>query len=276
MRALEIGMKVISSREIALATEKEHGDIMKDIRNMCNQAEVVIHSRDISLEFDYQDVIVIESEYEVNLHHAKRNAKEYLLNEMASELLATGYDVKRRLAVLRLLKEMKDILDKKFIILQADKIIEESLFKLSEATNKLKNNSSCNIGKRKVYELLRLKGILDEHNKPNKEYIDKGYFKMMPYNKNSMAKYAVTTEEGLKWLNQELFPIESDVTGERFEKLENHIFLALEGIDAIGEVLLYNKGSIKTEEQNRVVTANLRVAMEKIKKCTQGVAVIKK
>jgi hypothetical protein len=163
----------------------------------------------------------------------------------------------------------------KYGITAAEEKTREIVFKLSEATGKLKENSSCRIGKYKIYETLRIKGILNEHNKPHHEYIDKGYFKMMPYNKNSMSRYVVTTEDGLKWLNQLLYPEQLDVVGDRLVKLENYIFLALEGIDAIGETILYNKGGVKTEEQNRLVTTNLRIVMEKIKKCTQGVAVIK-
>lgn len=45
-----------------------------------------------------------------DLGHAKRKAKEYLLNEMAAEVLNLGYDVKRRLKVLQLFKKMREAL----------------------------------------------------------------------------------------------------------------------------------------------------------------------
>lgn len=153
--------------------------------------------------------------------------------------------------------------------------VREIVFKLSEATGKLKENSSCKIGKRKIYEMLRLKGILNKYNKPLREYIDKGYFKLKYYYEDSYAKYPVATEDGMKWLNQMLYPELMDIENKKYEELSKNILLALEGIDAIGETILYSKGGVKTEEQNRIITANLRTVMEKIKKITQSVVVVK-
>lgn len=106
-------MKMVSSREIAEATSKSHDHVMRDIREMCEQAGVTIsllNSNQICVEFDTQEVIVFENEYEVDLGNAKRKAKEYLLNEMAAETLALGYDVIRRIKVLKLIREMREAL----------------------------------------------------------------------------------------------------------------------------------------------------------------------
>lgn len=106
-------MKTISSREIAGATDKNHDHVMRDIREMCEQAGVTISlllSNQIWFNSDIQEVIVIEHEYSVEFGHEGhiRKEKEYLLNEMAAELLATGYDVKRRLKVLQLVRKMRE------------------------------------------------------------------------------------------------------------------------------------------------------------------------
>lgn len=106
------GLQVISSRQIAEETGKMHKHVLADIINMCVRAEVKILSAEISTHDENQDVIVLEAQYETG-GAVSRKAKEFLLNEMAAELLATGYDVKRRLAVLRLIKKMKEALEQR-------------------------------------------------------------------------------------------------------------------------------------------------------------------
>ncbi len=100
------GMQVISSRQIAESTDKKHYDVLRDIRVMCEQTNTPIHQTQICVQFENQDVIVLENEYDLGYNN--RKGTEYFLNELAAELLATGYDVSRRLAVLRLIKQLKE------------------------------------------------------------------------------------------------------------------------------------------------------------------------
>ena len=87
---------------------------MADIDRMCEQAGIKIVIPENSRITDNEEVIVIKSEFEADLGlNRKRKFPEYLLNEMAAELLATGYDVKRRLAVLRLIRKMRLALESK-------------------------------------------------------------------------------------------------------------------------------------------------------------------
>lgn len=113
--------RLINSRTIAEVVEKNHHNVMADIRGMCEQAGVTIWksiSTEKSLEINTQEVtdtepVVIENVFYVEAGHTKRKTSEYLLNEMAAELLATGYDVKRRLKVLQLVKKLREEVEQK-------------------------------------------------------------------------------------------------------------------------------------------------------------------
>lgn len=74
----------MSSREIADLTGKQHKDVMADIRNMCKQLD--IQSADFSA--DYTD-------------SRGRSQPCFKLDRYHTEVLVTGYDVKRRAAVIK-------------------------------------------------------------------------------------------------------------------------------------------------------------------------------
>lgn len=74
----------MSSREIADLTGKQHKDVMADIRNMCKQLD--IQSADFSA--DYTD-------------SRGRSQPCFNLDRYHTEVLVTGYDVKRRAAVIK-------------------------------------------------------------------------------------------------------------------------------------------------------------------------------
>lgn len=76
--------KTMSSREIAELTGKQHKDVMADIRNMCEQLE--IQSADFSA--DYTDA-------------RGRRQPCFELDRYHTEVLVTGYDVRRRAAVIK-------------------------------------------------------------------------------------------------------------------------------------------------------------------------------
>ena len=98
----------------------------------------------------------------------------------------------------------------KYGITAAQQKDREVIFTLAETTTILKNNSECKIGRYKIYEELRQRGILDEYNKPFPEYVNKGYFKLIPYDNsnNKYTKHVVTTEKGSLWLNQTLYQVQ--------------------------------------------------------------------
>jgi len=96
--------ELTSSLELAKATGKNHGQVLIDIREMCRQTETKIGTFSGRATVNSQEVIVIESEYEIEIgQRAKRLSKEYLLNDMAVEVLALNYNFKRRTEVAKLL-----------------------------------------------------------------------------------------------------------------------------------------------------------------------------
>lgn len=74
----------MSSREIAALTGKQHKDVMADVRNMCDQLE--IQSADFSADY---------------IDGRGRTQPCYELDRYHTEVLVTGYDVKRRAAVIK-------------------------------------------------------------------------------------------------------------------------------------------------------------------------------
>lgn len=89
----------MSSREIAELTGKKHADICRDIRVML--AEMYEGN-----EKDYirnADLLYLTNHSVSCVHYdeSNPNAWEYLLDRYHSEILVTGYDVKRRAAVIK-------------------------------------------------------------------------------------------------------------------------------------------------------------------------------
>lgn len=89
----------MSSREIAELTGKKHADICRDIRVML--AEMYEGN-----EKDYirnADLLYLTNHSVSCIHYdeSNPNAWEYLLDRYHSEILVTGYDVKRRAAVIK-------------------------------------------------------------------------------------------------------------------------------------------------------------------------------
>lgn len=133
--------------------------------------------------------------------------------------------------------------------------IKNPVISLSEVTRRLKDNGECRVGRFAIYEQLRQRGILDKHNKAKQEFVDKGYFKYVPVKSNPYIKSTVGTEEGVRWLNQLLYPEQNNVREE----------LILEGLVSIADAILIGKSGGATEEQNRMIKSHLRGFVEKVK-----------
>jgi phage antirepressor YoqD-like protein len=81
----------MSSRQIAELTGKEHRNVARDIRAMCDGLGVD------ALSFEH---IFFDS--------MNRQQTEYLLDEELTLCLTSGYDVKQRMAIIRHWKQMRD------------------------------------------------------------------------------------------------------------------------------------------------------------------------
>ena len=84
---------MLSSKRIANRTEKEHGHVLRDIRNMLSELHVDNPNMD-------------SSEYQVITNTAGLTS-EILLNERLSLCLASGYSIKLRMAIIDDWAEMK-------------------------------------------------------------------------------------------------------------------------------------------------------------------------
>jgi len=239
-------VNAISSRQIAEITGKRHNHVVRDISEMCANADIeIIGAFDPKLGFyvENQDVVVIESEYEYQAGSLKRKATEMLLNEMAAELLATGYDVKRRLEVLKLIKALREAVEQpthqipqtlsQALMLAANQaeqiekqqaVIEESKPKVEFADAVMASEDSISIknmatmigyGRNNFFQLLRKDGILiasgKDKNSPYQKYINSGYFEVTE--KPVQLEYAkviniatMVTPKGQQWLAKKFAP----------------------------------------------------------------------
>jgi hypothetical protein len=135
------------------------------------------------------------------------------------------------------------------------------LFTLSEVAVKIMSNYPYKVGRNKVYEGLRQRGLLNEHNKPLQKWIDRGLFEYRLYRDDEYRKYPVATEEGLKYIFQLLFP-----QAPTNPKLESKMDLALNGIEVLLDNILISKaGSINAPEQSKMVVERMRDISAKIK-----------
>jgi phage regulator Rha-like protein len=81
----------MSSREIAEATGKRHDNVMTDIRSMFRQLEIQ------------------QTEFSARYRDTKGEGRDcFKLNRFYTELLITGYDVRRRAAVITRWMELEE------------------------------------------------------------------------------------------------------------------------------------------------------------------------
>jgi phage antirepressor YoqD-like protein len=214
MKTLESGLQVISSREIAIVTKKLHQHITHDIREMCEQANIEITSNENSFEVHSQELIVVESTYQAKIGNgAFRPVKEYLLNDMAAETLALGYDVKRRIKVLQLVKEMKAVIEKQAKALQSKPIFAlDSTCTITDIVKEYNAKHGVRAtSNRKIIKLLRKNIYLKPNHRPYEKWINQGLFSYVLYKPTHSAKQLRITQKGQRviqyLLNPETQPI---------------------------------------------------------------------
>lgn len=112
------------------------------------------------------------------------------------------------------------------------------------------------IGRNALYNILYFNKIVNEKNRAFPKYVKKGYFTNYPLR---------VTEDGLRWLKQR-FSIgtgENTELRDRIDKIETEQNLMLQGVTALVETLLYNKGGKLTEDKNRLAVSHLRNYLDK-------------
>lgn len=205
----------ISSRDIAEATNKRHADVLRDIKILAEQEAIT--ERNFALS-DYRDA------------SGKKNP-EYLLDFEATMTLVTGYDAKRRAAVISrwhdletgaaqpafaIPKTYAEALSlaaeqAKQIEMDAHKVdffnaVAESsdLILLREAAKIL---AVPNLGQNTLFQILRKAKVLMESNEPYQKYVNQGYFMVRErtYRKGEeikVAKTTMVTQKGLDFLRR--------------------------------------------------------------------------
>jgi anti-repressor protein len=215
--------KFMSSKKIAERTNKMHGHVIRDIKNMLQELKIDNPKMDDS---DYQEVT-----------DERGYTSEILLNERLSLCLASGYSISLRMMIIDDWAEMKKPkeLSKKEILLialEAEERAELAESKLLLADTKIKvlepkaefydivvNTDSAfdfgqaakmmqlGIGRNTLLSKLRGRKILDSQNVPYQKYISAGYFeiKQKDIHVGDNVKIHIQarfTEKGIKWVIQ--------------------------------------------------------------------------
>lgn len=185
----------ISSREIAELTGKRHDNVLRDC-DILNQ------------NYEKMTLLKIEEGYYTHPNTGNQQHREYLLTKIQTLDLMTGYKADLRIKVNRRWEELEKQqaetkLPQNYIeALEALLVSEKEKLKLQEE-NKLmlpkaefyddvtgsdslidmkevaKVLNFKNIGRNKLFELLRNKSVLMRDNTPYQKYVDCGYFKII-------------------------------------------------------------------------------------------------
>ena len=250
MKALKNSIpQTISSRVIAKETGKAHRHIMEDIRALAIRAKVKIVSAENIADIEYQAITIIESQYEVDLGLNRiRKDKEYLLNDMATELLISNYDFDRRIVILKAVKQMK----------QALEIKRDDVLTWNE-TGKI-----LNLGVNLLRKELRHFGILGnvkndykQYNKPYTKFVIEGCF---------VGNYPTKTK-GLD-LIRNVYLTDYELKFNERNNLPNGSMKAIgEGVQTlIDYILCMKRGAMSSGESERFVNKlnNIKFELESI------------
>ena len=223
--------QTMSSREIAELTGKRHAHVMRDVRNMLDDLEVV-HSPYLGYEENQGFTIEYDS-------HTKR-ASVYHLNRELTDCLLTGYSAKLRMAVIKRWRELEQQVQslpdftnpaeaaiawakqyKRAEVLQLEtaqalKQIEDDapkvefysavgdaddLYQLSEVVKALQ----LDFGRNTAFKMLRDSNVLLKgrgvKNDPSQSFVNRGIFKVKKVLQEGQPyKTTMATGKGVIWL----------------------------------------------------------------------------
>ena len=212
--------ETMSSKEIAEITEKRHADVMRDIRSLLSNG---VDERNFAL-VDYCD-------------SKGEKRPMYQLTKKGCLILASGYNPVLREAIINRWEQLEIEHREKFPIPQTysealmlaanqAKQIEAQTKQLEEQKPKVEffdqvtdstdaiDMASCaktlnmGIGRNRLFEFLRTRGVLDRHNLPYERYIDLGYFRtieqkfMKPDGTNCINIKTVVYQKGMDYIRK--------------------------------------------------------------------------
>ena len=209
--------QTMSSREIAELTNKQHTNVLRDIKTQ-------LYAGLYEVEFDNSELIYQSIHWlTVVIDDYTKRTKEILLDRYHTDILVSGYDVKYRAAIVKRWYELEmQAINQKFNIpkslpealrLAADtqEKLEVTEEKLVAAENQIeqdkpkvefamaiKNTNGLStigelakclgIGEIRLFKKLREGGFLMKSNEPYQRYVDSGLFKYLPKKPYTDAK----------------------------------------------------------------------------------------
>lgn len=187
---------MMSSKQIAERTGKQHSNVLRDIRNMLDE---LVESQDSNLNSnEYQELTAKNS-----------MTSEILLNERLSLCLASGYSITLRMMIIDDWAKMKNELpmpkelsrleiltmaiesERKVIELEskieqdrpkvvfADSVIGSSNSILIRQFAKDLCDENFEIGQNRLFEWFRENKYLNDNNEPYQDYVSQGYFEVI-------------------------------------------------------------------------------------------------
>lgn len=150
MNLINPNIKTMSSREIADLTNKDHKNVVRDIKNMTDQLDL--------------DALSFERTY---VDQSNRNQKEYHLDKKLSLCLVSGYSAKLRMAIIDRWEQLENGLDlnnpiqlRSLLLDYAEKNIQlkEQVQVLEPKAKGLDRIASCdgNLGIREAAKVLKI------------------------------------------------------------------------------------------------------------------------
>lgn len=183
--------KLMSSKQIAERTTKEHGHVIRDIKNMI-------------FELEKDNPKVDSTDYQVVINTKTGLTSEILLNERLSLCLASGYSINLRMAIIDDWAKMKA--EKSIPSTYAQALLEAGRLALEiECQNLLieemkpkadfydvvtSSNGGIDLGtaskvlklgygRTTLFKNLRERGVLMKNNMPYQERVDSGWFQVV-------------------------------------------------------------------------------------------------
>lgn len=223
---IKVGEKeYMTSKEIAEMTGKEHEIVMRDIRNLIDQLGenngcifVLVEYTDLKGEkrpmykLDKKSCLLLSSGYSVILRSKIIDRWEELEKEKRSGnfVIPSTFSEALMLAA----KQAEEIEEKnKLLLEQTPKVEFYNAVTGSEDTIDMRTVATVlnmGIGRKKIFEVLRDKRVLDRKNMPYQKYIDLGYFRIVEtqYTKsdgtNCINIKTVVFQKGLDFIRKTL------------------------------------------------------------------------
>lgn len=230
----------MTSREIAELTEKRHDNVKRTIEGLSEQG---IISRP-----QIEDGIkaangVVEKHYRFSGEQGKRDSiivVAQLSPEFTARLVDRWKELETRNAMMDTTTQLANA------VILAQQVLQERQVRIQHLETKVeeyrpkvefhdhvttsdkwismqdtaKQLDFIDVGRNKLFEILRKAKVLDKNNAPYQTYVDRGYFKEVPvpYGVDKVSQKTVVSYKGMAWIRKNLVRFGYHTHGDMFQE----------------------------------------------------------